>query len=561
MEKFDKKIPRRYFNKIITGSLLVPSVLQTTGVFGFLSKLIGGSSSTVGDRNVANQNNRARTVSQNPISKLNQLSSTAEFTGDEPDPNHERLWNVDGYIQKAGGIPAPSETQNLVIIGGGLSGLISGYYMQSLKPLILEQASQFGGNSKGEAIGTSIYSLGPAYISIPEANSASAKMLNQIGAIKYAKLEKPQDKAVFLKEKYQPHFWLGNQENSQVYQQWLKLLKNFEAGSSRNISVLNKITMSLWIKNNFPQITPALYEYLEYYSWSSFGATLEEVAAGEFLSWQASEQHGVMVFAGGNSLITESLYEFLKNKVGVNQLRTKATVLKVIPGNGFVDIVVEESLFKLKTIRAKYAIMAAPKFVAKKIIATIPANQLRAMEQITYRSYMVGNVTLKKNITSKGFDLYCLNGRIPERPTPSKTMSQGFTDMIFANWAQNDKASPATITMYKAFPYQGARQFLLNPMAHNKHRDFMLIELKKYFPELGISADDIAAVRMTLWGHAVPVCQAGFASSKELELASQPIGNIFFANQDNSISPSYESAESAALAASLEISKRIRSGG
>ena len=34
------------------------------------------------------------------------------------------------------------------------------------------------------------------------ANEAVLKMLNEIGAVKYAKLEKPQDKAVFLKEKF-----------------------------------------------------------------------------------------------------------------------------------------------------------------------------------------------------------------------------------------------------------------------------------------------------------------------------------------------------------------------
>lgn len=537
-----KTLSRRKFifnSTKITGSTLIAS--------SFLSTLMAKLELTQA------QSSRGNLLPQDPITRLSQISSTLEFTGDEPDPNHERLWNVDGYIQKCGGIPTPTEQQNVVIIGGGLSGLISAYYLQSLKPLVLEQASQFGGNSKGEILGSSVYSMGPAYISIPESNSHSAKMLNQIGVLKHGQIESATHKSIFFQKKVTENFWSGKHDNPQVYQQFLILLKSFENMSSSQLERLNKITMKMWIKSNFPQVTTGLYEYLEYYSWSSFGATLDEVAAGEYLSWQASELKGVLVFPGGNSFITQGLYQFLRNTVGSSQLRTKNTVLKVIAGNDYVDIVVEESLNKLKTIRAKYAVLAAPKFVAKKIVTGLRVEQLKAMDSIEYRSYMVGNVVLNKKIKSKGFDLYCLDNKIPETPTPSRTMTDGFTDMIFASWAQKDASDKTILTLYKAFPYQGARQYLLNPMAHNKHRDFMLQELQGYFPALGITSQDMAAVRMTLWGHAVPVCRAGLASSKFLELASQPLGNIFFANQDNSVSPSYESAESA----SLEVAKQI----
>lgn len=504
------------------------------------------------------QSHRRNLQPQDPILRLSQISSTAEFTGDEPDPNHDRLWNVDGYIQKCGGIPVPTEQQNVVVIGGGLSGLISGYYLQNLKPLILEQASQFGGNSKGEILGNSVYSMGPAYISIPDANSYSAKMLNQIGVLKHGQVEMAAHKSVFFQKQVAENFWSGKHDNPQVYQQFIALLKNFEKLSSSQLERLNRTTMKMWIKSNFPQITTSLYEYLEYYSWSSFGATLDEVAAGEYLSWQASELKGVLVFPGGNSFITQGLYQYLRATLGNSQLRTKNTVLKMISGNDFVDIVVEESLNKLKTIRAKYAVMAAPKFVAKRIVAGLSVEQLKAMETIEYRSYIVGNIVLNKKIKSKGFDLYCLDNKIPPPPTAMQTMSDGFTDMIFASWAQKEASDKSVLTIYKAFPYQGARQYLLNPMAHNKHRDFMLQELQNYFPTLGITAQDLSAVRMTLWGHAVPVCRAGLASSKFLEQASKPFGNIFFANQDNFVSPSYESAESAALEAAEQIISRKR---
>lgn len=537
----DYKLDRRDFNKLTITSLLSHPLLKTVLPLGALSS-------------AAQAAPVYRNRPQDPILKLPGLGSTAEFTGDEPDPNHERFWNVDGYIQKCGGIPAPSEAQNVVVVGGGLSGLIAGYHLKKLKPLILEQASQFGGNSKGESLNSSYYSLGPAYISIPENNSPSHRMLNDIGVLKYARLESAADKEVFLNGKVLPKFWLGQHEDPKVFAQMKQTLKSFEG----NTSGFNQMTMNQWIQRYFPQITTTLYEYFQYYAWSSFGATLDEVAAGEFLSWQASEQHGVMVFPGGNSLITQFLYQNLIASVGSNQMRTKSAVLKVMPGNGFVDVVVEESLNKLKAIRTKFVVMAAPKFVAKRIITNIPAAQLQSMGNIEYRSFVVGNVTLRRNIASKGFDLYCLKKEIPKPPSATAPFTKGFTDVIFANWAQGDRSTQTTLTLYKAFPYQGARQFLLNPFSHNKHRDYMLTELQNYFPELGITAADIGAVRMTLWGHSVPVCRAQWASSPQLALASQPIGNILFANQDNLASPSYESAESSAVTAAAMILKNYR---
>ncbi len=529
------KLDRREFNKLTMTSMASAFLAGTPGL---------ASANTLATRNVP----------QDPIMKLSGLQSTGTFTGDEPDPNHERFWNVDGYVQKCGGIPAPSEAQNVVIIGGGLSGLIAGYHLKRLKPLILEQASQFGGNCKGESIGTNFYSLGPAYISIPENNSVSQRMLNDIGVLKYARLESAADKEVFLNGKVLPRFWTGVHEDPRVFEAMKQVLRKFES----NASAYNNMTVDQWIQRFFPQITTTLYEYFQYYAWSSFGATLDEVAAGEFLSWQASEQHGVMVFPGGNSLIAQMLYQNLKTTVGPTQLRTKSAVLKVIPGAGYTDVIVEESLNKLKTIRTKFVVMAIPKFVAKRIIPNISAAQMRAMNGIEYRSFMVGNVTLRKNIPSKGFDLYCLKKEIPKIPTPNGSFTKGFTDIIFSNWVQGTGASPTTLTFYKAFPYQGARQFLLSPFAHSKHRDFLLADLQGYYPELGITQADIGAVRMTLWGHAVPICRAMLASSPELALASQPIGNIYFANQDNQASPSYESAESSAVLAATQILKNFR---
>ncbi|MBL7545241.1 MAG: hypothetical protein JNL11_15590 [Bdellovibrionaceae bacterium] len=117
-------LDRRDFHKILATSVasVVGSPLAKTLGTTFGTAFMG----TLGIAPFADAQ-YTRRAPQDPISKLAGFSSTAEFTGDEPDPNHDRFWNVDGYIQKSGGIPSASESQNVVVVGGGLSGLIAGY--------------------------------------------------------------------------------------------------------------------------------------------------------------------------------------------------------------------------------------------------------------------------------------------------------------------------------------------------------------------------------------------------------------------------------------------------
>lgn len=69
----------------------------------------------------------------------NKNFKSLDFNGDNIDRPHDILWNVDGYLLKKGGIPAPSEKRKIVIVGGGMSGLISAYNLRDLNPLLLEQ--------------------------------------------------------------------------------------------------------------------------------------------------------------------------------------------------------------------------------------------------------------------------------------------------------------------------------------------------------------------------------------------------------------------------------------
>src|SRR4051794_15379449 len=69
-------------------------------------------------------------------------ADSRDFTGDDFKRPHLALRNKIAYIASKGGIPAPTESANVVIAGGGIAGLTAAFRLQDKNPLLLEQAQQ-----------------------------------------------------------------------------------------------------------------------------------------------------------------------------------------------------------------------------------------------------------------------------------------------------------------------------------------------------------------------------------------------------------------------------------
>jgi hypothetical protein len=185
------------------------------------------------------------------------------------------------------------------------------------------------------------------------------------------------------------------------------------------------------------------------------------------------------------------------------------------------------------------------------VIREVEPAQLQAIDQIQYRAYIVGNIILKRPIRPAGYDVFLLQGTPPPEPSAMRPSTRAFTDFCFANWSYPSANAPTVLTAYKAFPYQGARQFLFNPLSHQKHMESFAAEAAKILLVLGLQNSDVAGIRMTRWGHAIPVAARGMLSSGILDRASAPLGGrVFFANQDCFANPSFESALEASWRAS-----------
>lgn len=486
-----------------------------------------------------------------PIARLsdNQASSL-DFNGDSIERPHDILWNIDGHIAKKGGEPTVSEDLDTVVVGGGISGLISAYYLRRQKIVVLEQDTRLGGNSKGELYKNACYSIGAAYICEPTEGSAISAMLQDIDLLDKGRSESGDDATVFFERAVKSPFWEGatapnakaefkkfHQRLSEIYQEsdW-----EFTGSFAKQY---DQITAAQWVKNEFGELHPHLMEYLQLYGWSSFCASLDELSAFQYLGFIGAETEAIRAFPGGNAYIAHRLTQRIRRESGESSLRSGAMVLRVQSDGDSVTVLYEDAFGNLKKIRARHVIMACPKFVAKRLLPDIPAAQENVIKYLPYRAYLVGNVLTKKSFTSPSFELFNLKGQMPPTPSPMNKGERNFTDVCFGSWAQQDQTEHSVLTLYHGVPYDGARQFLFNPASHSKYKDKYLTDVEPILAALNMSMSDIHGIRLTRWGHALPVSMKGLIASGAAEAASASIQQrIHFANQDNWMNPCFETA-------------------
>ena len=510
-------------------------------------------------------------ANDNPIQNVKYSeSSSLDFNGDNINRPHDILWNIDGYVAKKGGIPAPTKSTSVVVAGGGMAGLLSAYHLQAQKPMLLEQDPVFGGNSKGENFDGSFYSIGAAYVTIPDEGSDIDVFFKETGISEKLKLESDTETSVNFKNALMRDFWKGasDPENAEQFvkvEEEMRRIYNDaypdipwtedSAISYEELCKLDAITFEQWLTNTFGEVHPHVLEYFQAYCWSSFGGSIDEISAAQALNFVTAEVDGVLALPGGNSYITSVVHQTLKNNLPEGHVLSGAFVLRIEEkADGKVWVTYESKEGQLVTIEADYVVCAFPKFVAERVIVNIEEERVKAIQDLMWRGYIVTNVIMDSAIKSPGFDVFTLNGKMQPSPTPLNPPKKYMTDVCFGTWAQNDEVNHSVLTMYRPLPFEGARQFLFNPMSHQKHLIQSQNEIAEFCKAVNIDASKIKGYRLTRWGHSLPLANKGTIANGTVEKLIKPINDkIFFANQDNWVNPAFECAFTEALTVAQKI--------
>ncbi len=484
------------------------------------------------------------------------------YSGEDPERSHQILWNVSSVLAGTGGaVPEPTETNPVVIIGGGMSGLMSAYQMKKYVPIVLESSDRFGGHSRGESWRGIDYSIGAAYVTAPKEGSPLDQLYRDLDLYRRMKAA-PEREPVVLKGKLIQNFFKG-ETSPEVEAQSAILDKYFtDVLGNRNgevfpvlppeneaqlklVKELDRLSFRDHIKKVLvaDSIHPHLETWFEHYCWSVFGCSFRELSAAIGVNQLAGEFGKILVPPGGNAFIAENLLMRLKKNIGSDRLRARSVVFQVKSMDNGVWVTYERD-GQMKTILAEAVVFACPKFVVRKIFHDLEPEREKAIRRIRYNSYLVANVFLNQRQPEGFYDLYLLSeGKVDPRDIQASSERHRVTDVINGTYVKSDGKN-GILTLYRPFPYLAGRAQVYSSGSFFKYRKEVIDQLEnEILPALGIPKTAVSGIRLARWGHPLPVALTGMIRNGTMEALHKPFKDkIYFINQDNWLNPCIEQA-------------------
>ncbi|MGZ8240810.1 MAG: FAD-dependent oxidoreductase [Methylobacter sp.] len=488
------------------------------------------------------------------------------FTGDDFVRPHQILWNKPAFIEAIGERPKPKRKEELVIIGGGMSGLMSAYLLRKKKPMILEQAGRFGGNAKGESWNGLHYSIGAAYLIKPGEDSGLFKLFKDLGIVNDWSIKSGDGGHFVLNGQLVENFWNGASEPAhkakykRLYDYFMSYLKeggnlfpDYPTDDIKLREYINKLDQedfkSHLEKNIGSDLPDHAATLLEHYCFSSLGGSLTEISAAAGINFFAAEFDDVAVFPGGNSYIAEALLKHLYMQLPANNLLAGHLVFDVQAQQEGVLISYLDPNNEAHSILAEKVIMSCPKFVAAKLIDRLSSKKAAAISELEYRAYVVANLLINHPITETDYDIYWLGqGKADFKNVAAYARGRGITDVINANFSSPD-LQKTVLSFYQALPYQGGRAELYAGDSYASMKARISAQLKKeVYPFYDLKEQDIVDLRLTRWGHPLPLASVGLLQRGIVDTLREPIDNrIFFVEQDNWALPAIETVAAEAI--------------
>lgn len=502
-----------------------------------------------------------------PVDRFHGVSK--EFSGDSGvERAHQYLWDK-GALAARKPIVAP-DVAKVCIVGGGMSGILSAYLLRDLQPVLLDQATRFGGNSRGESWENVEYSIGAAYLSNPEKGTPLHELYTKAGIFPMCR-SRGREEPVLLQSRLFVDFWKGStdpaarKQFTRVHDFFLQRLRgkaplpSIPAATEDDLSLLSELDrydfLSYLVKQLGEPLHPHVHTLLELYCWSTFGASMQEVSAAIALNYFVAEFGDILVAPAGNASLAERFLKLAWAEVPAGNFRSGAVVTDVRRRGELVEVSYVDHVGVVRVQKAETVIMACPKFVARKLLDGLDNDRGDALSQLQYRAYVVANACLDRGPTRDLHDVYLLNeGEMPFGQTRRNAHNHGTPDITFANYAQVIK-NRTVLTVYYPLPFNEGRSELLIPDAWDVFSGRIRKDLfEKILPVIGYQNSDLKDLRMARWGHALPVAKPGFYWSGAPKALSKPYQEkIFFVNQDNWAAPAIETCAFEAMRWAKEV--------
>lgn len=385
---------------------------------------------------------------------------------------------------------------DFVIVGGGISGLSTAYYLQNHNFLLLEQYENLGGQSRGNSYRGVGYSYGAAYIT-----SVDGLLGELISDLKLAPVKLQPTKNAW---RWENSWAAGLEGKTKIYSELKSLLADCKPIwnemhngipvplETANLQKLDSITFQEYLRNHSPQFSALVDSYLK----AALCGGADMVSALAAISMLEDLILPTYVFPGGNQAIVKGI----TNKLHGERFARGFVWSVEVNENGKSLVTYSGADNQVHKVACKHVIITAPPLVAARILHNIPDNQKADMLSFKYGSYLVANLLMPKKKFTGAYDNFVA-------PPFS------FSDLVVAEtpYIEQHKYNSSTmgsvLTVYQPYaPSTAGRPLLLqgDRTALTSALVGQLIEL------IGPIEKSIETVVLSRWGHAMAVPKPNF---------------------------------------------------
>jgi len=444
-------------------------------------------------------------------------------------------------------LPAePTESCDVVVVGGGLSGLVAAHRLSSHRVLVLEKESEPGGNSRcGEIAGCrhalgAFLSQGPIppfteflqqtqapFIELEGADHALAqdgRVVRDPLGTGLAALPWPAADRAALQRALERLAPLADPVRGLSFP--------MDNGTPAQRALDRRTQWAQYDAEQLPGRVRQLFDTL-------LAARIAD--SGEHLSaWYGSYLlanllNPAYTMRGGHGAYSDQLARALEaSRPGT--LRTGFTVLRVAPrGDEGVLVTGIDARGRVAAVAARCAVIAAPKHLAKHLVPDLAQQRPEALGAFRYNAYLVAQVHLRRRIEAAY-----------ETVAPDAKQARFIVapDALPGNQRSD---GGGLLTVYTPYPRVAGRVALLQAEAQALATQ-TAAELRTLLPE---TAGAIERIDLHRWGH--PMLTAAPGMGPALAAATEPAGRIVFAHSDNSGLTGLYSAVWAGMSAQTDV--------
>ena len=442
-------------------------------------------------------------------------------------------------------VPSRTESADVVIAGGGISGLIAALRLQEAgiaRITLLDLEAEPGGNARSGSNAITPYPWGAHYVPVPNHDATEVcRLFEELGIItgrdgagraifdeRY--LCADQQERLYVQGIWQDGLGpvvgttAAEREEMDRFTARMNEFKQRRDMDGRRIFAipvdqssqdaawlaLDQMTMEAWMQREGFSCEPLRW-YVNYACRDDYGAGISQVSAWAGLHYFCARDDGdVLTWPEGNGWIVKRLLERMP---GITIRRTIVWQMKN-EADGVIVEAFDPTTNEAVRWKAKTAVCSMPRFVAQRVV-----QGLNPTTTLQYSPWVVANMTWR--------------GEPPPAWDSVFRESSSLGYVVATHQSLHPYPRDSVLTWYKSLdhlPPPEARQEALNK-PWTSWRDEVLADMRPAHPDV---ARRVSNLDVMLWGHGMIRPVPGFISSAARRQMAQPQGRIVFAHSDMS---------------------------